>query len=302
MARLRPQDWLFLLKAIELGKCTPFLGAGACHGYIPLGAEVAQEWAKTHKYPLKGDANDLAKVSQFVATEYHPLYPKDAMMERLSGVIPPDFSELDEPHGLLADLPLPIYITTNYDDFMFRALVSRSRNPRREICRWNSLLQKRRSELSSGYQPTVAEPSVFHLHGCSDISESMVLTEDDYLSFLVNLGKFKTAQTKLIPSRIEKALTDASLLFLGYRLADWDFRVLFHGLISYLDRTTQRAHISVQLAPGDDRDSAQEKLRAQSYFERYFGDSNIRVYWGTCREFAADLRSAWSSHSCATST
>jgi len=28
----------------------------------------------------------------------------------------------DEPHLLLAQMPFPVYITTNYDDFMYQAL------------------------------------------------------------------------------------------------------------------------------------------------------------------------------------
>ena len=34
----------------------------------------------------------------------------------------PDFRAPSEPHAVLADLPLPIYMTTNYDDFMVKAL------------------------------------------------------------------------------------------------------------------------------------------------------------------------------------
>ena len=40
----------------------------------------------------------------------------------------PDYRAKDEPHALLADLPFAIYLTTNYDDFMYeRARPSRSR-------------------------------------------------------------------------------------------------------------------------------------------------------------------------------
>ena len=38
---LTDKDWEILLRRIPLGKCVPFLGAGACYGALPLGAEIA---------------------------------------------------------------------------------------------------------------------------------------------------------------------------------------------------------------------------------------------------------------------
>jgi hypothetical protein len=48
---LEEKDWNLLLRRIKDGKCTPFIGAGACYGKIPLGKEIAQDWAKAHCYP-----------------------------------------------------------------------------------------------------------------------------------------------------------------------------------------------------------------------------------------------------------
>jgi hypothetical protein len=92
---------------------------------------------------------------------------------------------------------------------------------------------------------------------------------------------------------MEQAFAGASLLFLGYRIADWDFRVLFRILVSYMDISTKRAHVSVQLVPGEDRLSKPKKEKAQEYLDRYFDELKIRVYWGTCREFAEELRKRW---------
>ena len=52
----------------------------------------------------------------------------------LMGVSLPDFRAPDEVYALLADLRLPIYVTTNYDDFMYEALKDRGRSPQRAIC------------------------------------------------------------------------------------------------------------------------------------------------------------------------
>ena len=38
---LQDRDWTLLLRRIKDGKCTPFLGAGACYGALPLGSTLA---------------------------------------------------------------------------------------------------------------------------------------------------------------------------------------------------------------------------------------------------------------------
>ena len=287
--RLEEMDWELLLGRIKDGNCTPFLGAGACAGKIPVGFQIANEWAKKYDYPLE-DSYDLMRVAQFVAvTVDDTIAPKEEMCkkikEKLKEVTSKHFEDPYETHGVLADLPLPIYITTNYDDLMVRALKSRGKTPNQEICLWNEEL-KQRKPMSSNFVPTPEKPLVFHLHGLCEIPESLVLTEDDYLDFLAAISR----EQNLLPPRIQEAFTDTSLLFLGYRIADWDFRVLFRILAGYLKRR-RRKHISVQLVPGDVPEAQKEK--AQKYLDHYFAELHIQVYWQDCREFAAELRTRW---------
>lgn len=284
-------DWRILLKRIRSGDCTPFLGAGASCGSLPLGSKIAREWADEHSYPLE-DSSNLVRVAQFLAVQSDPMFPKDELVERFADV-EPDFGNADKSLDVLATFPLPIYITTNYDDFMFKALKNRDKNPERELCRWNKGVKEKLGDkpsiFGSGFEPTVATPVVFHLHGYTEIVESLVLTEDDYLDFLINVSK----DPDLIPRRIREAFAGTSLLFLGYGLDDWDFRVLFRTLVSYLERGIKRIHISVQLLPLDDNVSEAEKERVQRYFDRYFSKLDIHVYWGTCEKFIAKLKTRW---------
>jgi hypothetical protein len=136
-------------------------------------------------------------------------------------------------------------------------------------------------------------PIVFHLHGHNGVAESLVLTEDDYLDFLVSISN----DPELLPRRIQRALTGTSLLFMGYRLADWDFRVLFRSVVGYVQRSIGRAHVSVQLVPVSSQAPEEQKAKAQEYLDRYFGELNIKVYWGTCRDFAAELKRRWEAFS-----
>jgi hypothetical protein len=286
--------WELLLQRIKDGKCTPFLGAGACFGALPLGGEIAQEWAQEHDYPLE-DCSDLARVAQFLAVQYDPMFPKEEVLKQFEVVAPPDFTQPDEPHGVLADLPLPVYMTTNYDDFMVKALESRDKDPKRELCRWNQLIKDRPCifESEPSFRPSVANPVVFHLHGHIEVPESLVLAEDDYLDFLVNISHDQA----LLPPRIQQALVDASLLFIGYRLADWSFRVLFRGLIRSTEPTLHRIGVTVQLPPVLIDASESTRQQAQAFSEGYFARMNLRVYWGTSREFSAELRQRWEDYS-----
>lgn len=291
---LKERDWDLLLRRIKAGKCTPFLGAGACFGALPLGSDIAQKWAQEHEYPLE-DCSDLARVAQFLAVEYDPMFPKEEILRRFENCKPPDFTAPDEPHCVLADLPLPIYMTTNYDDFMVQALKNRDKDPKREMCRWNQLVKDRPCifESEPGFRPTVANPVVFHLHGHNEVVESLVLTEDDYLDFLVNISSDRAS----LPPRIQEALTGASLLFIGYRLADWTFRVLFRGLVMSTEPSLRRISVTVQLPPVPSDAPESTRQRVQNYLDKYFDRIDVRVYWGTARKFAAELRRRWEEFS-----
>jgi hypothetical protein len=297
--KLEENDWDLLLRRIKDGNCTPFLGAGACCDKIPPGSRIANEWAEKYDYPME-DSYDLMRVAQYVAVTEDAMTPKEEickMIEERSKIIPTKCFEFpDDIHGVLADLPLPVYITTNYDDFMVRALKSREKSPTQEICRWSKRI-KQPKRTSSSFEPTPENPMVYHLHGFYEMPESLVLTEYDYLDFLAAISK----KQNLLPPRIQEAFTDSSLLFLGYRIANWDFHVLFRILVEYLEISTRKKHLSVQLVPGNVSENQKEK--AQNYLDRYFNDFNnlhIQVYWQDCREFAAELKKRWEAYTCDT--
>jgi hypothetical protein len=277
-------DWHLLMRRIASGACTPFLGAGACHGTLPLGSDVAKQWAAQHGYPLEDDY-DLARVAQYVGVHADDaMYPKELISAELATAGPPDFGEANEPHTVLAGLPLPIYMTTNYDDFMAAALKRAGKEPRREICRWNSspAVREQPTHLGAdnGLPPSQSNPIVYHLHGHLDVPESLVLTEDDYLDFLVAVSR----DEQLLPHQIQRALAGTSLLFVGYRLSDWDFRVIHRGLVMAGEQSLRRLSVTVQLPRADP---------ARNYLDKYFGAMKVRVYWGNATDFMRELRERW---------
>jgi SIR2-like domain len=281
-ALFEDSDWEALVRQIRKGNCTPFLGAGVNKPFLSLGAEVAQTLAVKYGYPLD-DAKDLIRVGQYVATvKADPMRPKDDILSLLENEVAKAPAEQvfapNMPLGILADLPFRVYITTNYDDLLVRALRTRGREPQREICRWNQATQK--DKPPNFPEATVERPVVFHLHGADSNRDSIVLTEDDYVTFLVNLKQ------DIIPPCIRESLA-SGILFIGYSLQDWNFRVLHQALVSAREVTTQHGSLSVQVPWEKD---AQRREAIEQYLERYFGARHIRIYWGYADGFLQDLK------------
>lgn len=285
---LDEEDWQFLLERINDQNCTPIIGPGIYSDIFPF-KSLIQDWSRHPRYPFT-DLSNLTLAAQFRSVFWDSIDPKNKIIKRLTELATPNFGNANEPHRILANLPLRYYITTNYDDFMFKALQFRNKQPRRDMCRWDD--PQRCEELSifkTGYIPDVANPVAFHLYGYSYNKKSLVLTEDDYLDFLANVSKYPA----LIPPIVQEAFTDASILLLGYRLDDWNFRILFRTLVNYLKISPYKVHLSVQLSPLGEEAPQEQKRKAQKYFKRYLKNHNIRVSWKTCQQFVEELKRRW---------
>jgi hypothetical protein len=286
---LTESDWRDLLETIDEGACTPFLGAGANSGILPLGEDLAKEWATEYKFPFP-DKIDLPQVSQYVAiTKDNPLWPKQQLLrsfrKQASNLNFSDALKPESPLSVLSELPFAVYMTTNYDDFLHQALRLKGKAPQLELCRWNPTVRERFESAfkNRAFVATTSTPVVFHLHGYQSDPQSIVLTEDDYYSFLTKMSELK------LPPRIEEAWNGSSLLFIGYRLADLSFNVLFRMSFRNIDRSNRFSSLAVQLPPEDNEP-------AKEYLGKYFSKSLIKIYWGDATEFATELRERWTRH------
>ena len=109
-----------VLKKIKEQKVLPFVGPEVCQPWILLGKDTASRWAIENNYPLE-DSYQLSRVAQFLAIKYDNAYPKEKLKIELESISLPNLSIdqfRNEPLAVLADLNLPIYLTTNYDHFL----------------------------------------------------------------------------------------------------------------------------------------------------------------------------------------
>ncbi len=302
------EKWPALLQSIKAGRCTPIVGPGLAEPLLGSTRDLATRWAETYRYPLASDREDLPQVAQYLVVHQDSNFPRDeyegsmraALCARYPEAVSKDMSEapLDDllvavstwrtargeldAHALLASLPLPIYITTAVDRLLERSLIARQRQAASAVCAWQGDAEGDGAEL----RPDLAHPLVYHLFGRLDAREAMVLTEDDHFDFLIGV----TGNRDLIPVTVRRALADTALLFLGFHMEDWNFRVLFRSIMNQQGggRRKRYAHIAAQIDPELGR--AIDPERARHYLEQYFGDADITIYWGSADDFLRELQ------------
>ena len=295
---------------------------------------LAESWAQEVKYPFR-DRYHIARVAQYHRVNVGPytfksdyirfqkkcllrLGQKIAKMEddqeslqliresakridqnRFPDIVNeldfPRFNGREDPLRVLARLPVSIYITTGYYDFVERALEAEGKKPRTRLCLWNLKPENVEPEhrYDENYVPDPKNPVVFHLFGIEQYPSSLVLSEDDYLDFLIHLARdgSNDSGNRAIPPYLEAELTTSSLMMLGYRLHDWDFQVLFRGLINANKENTysRRPSLAIQLDQVDTRDDA----RIREYLDKYFQEGNFRVVLNSTDKFISELWARW---------
>ena len=179
-----------------------------------------------------------------------------------------------DPLHLLADLDLKIFITTSQCDFLERALIAADKSPKTQICLWSMKNKELKLEHQEdpNFNPTPETPLVYHLFGLEDYPESLVLSESDYMDFLISVVQNTNSLNPIIPDILLTGLGKSQLILLGYRVQDWDFRVLLKFIQKY-ERVNRG--IVVQLEPGDT--SNPESLKR--YVREFMDISNFDIEW-----------------------
>lgn len=317
------ERWPALLGRIQRTECTPILGHGLVEPLLGSSYEIAQRWAREYRYPLaRHECESLPRVAQYLQVhqddDYFPYTEleaslRQAIQARYAESLPEELRSQHtpigrlieaagaqlrrddpyEPHKVLAQLNLPIYITTNTDNLLAAALQEAGKAPEVVLCPWNREVEQIESvfDREPNYLPTPERPLVYHLFGRLDHPESLVLAEDDYFDYLIGFVENKT----LIPPCVRSAMTNSLLLFLGFQVNDWSFRVLLRSILSRegSGRRLRYQHVAAQLEPDEDR--LLEPERALRYLDKYFsGDRNrITLYWGSVHDFMAVLLPRW---------
>jgi SIR2-like domain len=199
--------------------------------------------------------------------------------------------EPGEPYALLASVPFNMYLNTNPDRLIEHALEAAGREPQVAVCEWNDRMQPHQSvfDRNPAYRPDQKMPLVYQLFGHLQDPDSLVITEDDYFDYLIGV----TSNKDLIPAGVRRALADTALMFLGFSMDDWSFRVLFRSIMNQGggSRRNRYAHVAVQINP--EEGPIIEVEAARRFFETYFHSSAITIYWGSVEDFVRELADQW---------
>jgi hypothetical protein len=301
----RYDEWDELLRLIYEKKCCPFIGPEASNRWIPTSNDIAIKLAEEHQYPFD-DANQLPQVAQYLAIiQNEEMYPKKYLANILRNIPAPNFSlpEYENTvYTVLADLNLPIYVTTNYDHLMEEALRNRGKDPITEFCRWNSSIIKyaKSAQVSfvsddRRYNPTPANPLVFHLYGDMDHPISMVLTEQDYVDFMLNMSNLD-AKSFVLPNVIQKSFAVSSQLFMGYSINDMNSRTMFRTIANFSGAVESPLSITVMHTPVSGYTNNQNSSQMQKYLEKYTkGMFKLNIYWYDLFMFLVELRNGFNT-------
>jgi hypothetical protein len=253
-----------IVDSVREGKVILFLGAMASapspaaspFRYAdgpPSGGEISRRLAKRFGYP-GDDPGNLQRVALYV--EFRQGGSRKELIDAVGREIARPRE--DSPQGLeiepspalrmLAALPFRIVITTNYDTLFDTALgdaVDRNGARKRPIKR---VYDPRRGGPPEEVpvDPEEQRPVLLKLHGDIDRPESVVITEEDYIAFVQNMGN---PHLHPVHEYIRMRMRAWPFLFVGYSLRDYNLRLLFRTLRWGLDVSQFPLSFSVDPAP-----------------------------------------------------
>lgn len=305
------EKWDAICHQVRKGEFIPILGPELGRDAFGGTAELACALAQKHNSPLAPhDCDDLAKVSQYLSTRYNRTFAQEAVEEEFQAMLTqrlgldggksrslPETLALalergqrnpDDPYFALAKLDAAIYLNASPDPTLLYALRAVQKKPEAVSSAWRGQAVPQRPAPTNP-NPTSEQPWVYYVFGRLGRPDTLVLTEDDFFDYLIASSKLDLLLPKLTGN-----LVQSSLLFLGFRLDDWRFRVLLRMIVTTKGAGTMRdlSHVGVQVNP--DENNFANLARARRYLETYFeegkGDApRISIYWGTPSDFLREL-------------
>ena len=124
----------------------------------------------------------------------------------------------------LAELNFPLIITTNYDRLFEDALLSAGKNPTTSV--YQAKANAPSKDISQ--DPSPQNPFIFKIHGDINAPESLVITDEDYIDFVLRMtvrGDYDP-----VPGTFNFRLVKWPTLFIGYSLLDYNLRLLLKTL------------------------------------------------------------------------
>ena len=124
----------------------------------------------------------------------------------------------------LAELNFPVVVTTNYDRHFEDALLMADKNPTTSV--YQPKANAHPYDISG--ESSAENPFVFKIHGDINSPESLVITDEDYVDFVLRMTA--PAEYNPVPATVYFRLLKWPTLFIGYSLLDYNLRLLLKTL------------------------------------------------------------------------
>lgn len=297
------------------GKCTPFVGWGLAERIYGSKAEISRRLAIEKQVPFAHSRKgELALVSQYLlmSTRSKPTalnHVKESMLKQmlanLDGRLQGEFTSIGDVVNYLyessktqtpdpfekelealrtvARLPATVFINACPDRLLEHALRAERKDPIIRTPLWKGVPKP--EEVAETLDPTVDKPLLLHIFGRFADEDHLVLCEDDYLDYLMGI----VVNKELLPNVVRDALTSRALMFLGFNLDDWSFRVLFRVVTKLMAGATDslKPNVAVQVDPDGSLFAGPEE--ANDYLQKFYLPSKIEPFWGTSSDFLTEL-------------
>lgn len=223
----------YVVNSIKKGECILFLGAGvhfpsddlkydydatACP---PLGTKFSEDLAGKCSF-AKLFPTESARNLQRVAMCYELEHSRLQLVTEIRNAV--DTNKKPSPAVCaLAQLPFQLVITTNYDRLFEEALINAGKRPVVHV--YNPKEGEKTPDYST---PDAKNPYVFKLHGDIQSPETIVISDEDYIQFVLRMSEKEYNHP--VPQTFRYNLSRWPTLFVGYSLLDYNLRLLFKTL------------------------------------------------------------------------
>jgi hypothetical protein len=186
----------------------------------PVGSALSRQLAVGCGFAGRFPGEDAGNL-QRVALAYEIDSSRGQLVDAIAGAV--DVGRAPSPMlRALARLDFPLVITTNYDGLFERALRDVGKQPRVSV-------YKPEPEPTTDFDNESARsPVVYKLHGDIAHRESLVVTDEDYIQFVLRMSDKEPYDP--VPLSLKHFLKRWTTLFIGYSLLDYNLRLLFKTL------------------------------------------------------------------------
>lgn len=226
MNNIDEREWRRLIRTIQRDNCIVVLGPHSSTETVNQNDVPLRQILSEKLSGLLADTSEIIDKTDLahVAQEY---YRGDEGRTTLEIEVEDFYKKYKDKttdfHRDLAKIPISLCINATHDQYLYNAMIEAG--DKKPVV---DLYDFRKPRNTKYNEPGPETPVIYNLLGNPDFSETLVLTETDWLDFLIAVIQGTSPVPPYVASRV--ADENTSFLFLGFGFEDWSVRILLHAL------------------------------------------------------------------------